>query len=494
MGVQDLNKLISIASTVEFGSSNYQNIIIDALNLLMILIYRSLSNLPSFDEIEFKNFKVKSKNKIFIPLNIQEQLMKLKTNLIRDIKALISNLDSFTDIENIYLISDPIASIKYKYVYNENIKMNCGNKDLYDHWIKINKFKIDDPENIEILFSSKDDERKSRVQANKEPTIELIRNIDNKLIMEINDYNIFNPKSDNYKHPEDLTPEEISEIEYIYKILYVTTYFNKRSNLFGMMLYFQSEINKLTVEIEKLKYITSYSEADIFIKAFYKNNLLGTRTLVLSNDTDYFMLFADLKDVDVSKISPLDLTKIYNPYTFWSSHLKTTNPNYIKNIIPRISALFGNDYTIHSRLIVSDSKFLEYVCSLFQIDKFREIKKNITENKIKKNTSIYKFINTFEQIVSIVERFNKRPVSSLVDLLNCVDLCIIKHEVDNGKIRYFNGYYETLLIYLNYDQYSKIFSSKKSLLECGNESYERMNKNIIYDIDFSGGYPVVKDI
>ena len=64
MGVQDLNKLINSAEKVKSINRDYENIIIDASNLLFTLIYRSLSNLTSFDSIEFEKFTVKSNNRI----------------------------------------------------------------------------------------------------------------------------------------------------------------------------------------------------------------------------------------------------------------------------------------------------------------------------------------------------------------------------------------------------------------------------------------------
>lgn len=495
MGVQDLNKLINSAEKVKSINRDYENIIIDASNLLFTLIYRSLSNLTSFDSIEFEKFTVKSNNRIFTPLNINDQLDKLTNLTIRDTNSIISQLlNNYSNIENIYLISDPITDIKYKYVYNDKIKMNCANKNLYDYWVKINNFKIDNPNDIEMEFSSKDDEKKLRVSRSKEPFIDIINNQTKECVIRIDNYDIFNPKSQLYRLPEDLSEKDTQEIEYIYKILYVTTYFVKKSNLFAMLLYFQSELNKLSESQKKLKYLTSNSEADIFIKAFYKNNLQDSKTLIISNDTDYFMLFAEYKNVDITKISSFNLSGIYNPYSFWTSNLNITNPNYLKHIMPRISALFGNDYTIHNRLIVSDLEFLKYICNLFQTDKFKLVLKSLEDDKIKKNTSIYKFVSSLNDVISVVEKINKSQVSSMTDLLNCIDLTVIKHVVKSGKFRYFNGYYETLLIYLNFEHYAKTFIPQKSLLEEGTEKYNLLMKSKLYDIDFTSGRPIINEI
>jgi hypothetical protein len=163
-------------------------------------------------------------------------------------------------------------------------------------------------------------------------------------------------------------------------------------------------------------------------------------------DTDYYVLFADLPNVDVSDIRG---GKIYNPNKCWKNlipaYIYTKYPAYecgpeyeplidvtdrqLYNIVVRLSPLLGNDYTTHSPIIAAKN-FQDYITLLSE---------DVTKLRSNNRKTIGKVLNA-----SATGFKRKGKITSLDEIDDLI------HRYNPG---YFKSYLLSTIVYLNWHQY-----------------------------------------
>jgi hypothetical protein len=101
----------------------------------------------------------------------------------------------------------------------------------------------------------------------------------------------------------------------------------------------------LKKERPNVRYVQATSEADLVIRHIATE--YEGRKLIQSADTDYYFLFADNPDVDVTVFQG---NPIYNPNQIWNAFIGVTDMQYISRIAP----ILGNDFTLHESLMYAD--------------------------------------------------------------------------------------------------------------------------------------------
>lgn len=481
MGVSDLNKIVSQFPIVdEFVDYNY--ILIDCSNLIVTYLFRHFAKLKSSQIINLDNYTVESeKSYPFILMSVEEQIKRLGEKIINDVDLLINIfINAFPSLEKIYIVSDPPVEYEYQFIDNEEIKMNCIDKEMFETWIEKNEFK---DRNL-INFSSKNDERKLRVQQQQSThPINIYEN--EKLIKIVEDY-------------EEFISNKDEKFKTLFQILYHLTYFQKRDRLMNLIPFVQHlilELSKNNKYNNVVEYYCSSTEADIFMKAFYDKYLYkeDNKTLIVSNDTDYDILFGEFPNVDVITISNFNLANIRNPYSYWYEQFHVKDTLMFRLILARVSALFGNDYTCHARKIVADAKYIEYLPKLFNLNNstfidiellrtsalgklvynMKKNKDKINTNEMEKQLKLYKETNN-ENYIKLYKKY------ILLKHFKILDSTICSLITDKKSLKYFNGYYETLLIYINFKIYDKFIDLKTTDIK-----YDL--PKILYDIKFDDG-------
>lgn len=159
-------------------------------------------------------------------------------------------------------------------------------------------------------------------------------------------------------------------------------------------------------------------------------------TLVISADTDYYILFADSPNVHVRNL--YDNTSIYSPYRCWKRFLGDA---YSYDVVIRLSAIFGNDYTAHESLMYANSHPEDAKC-LFNIgDKYKY--ENLLKNGRKK---IFK-------VLSAYSTQDHKP-KSLIGGSKYTSVTDIDDIIYNYDIGYFRKYYLSTIIYTNWREYN----------------------------------------
>lgn len=452
MGVTDLNKIVQKFPIVKFDDMDYDNVVIDCSNLITTFMMRHIPRLPHVSRVQFGQYLIRATKNELIAEDLEEQIKYVCGNIIHDLNEIINKCHSnFSNLKRIILVSDPSFEYQYKFISNDDVKMDQIHKVLFNKWIENRKYEIKDEKNINISFSSKEDERELRKkQLTYEKSFEIsVEDENGEIIFQTSNY------SDFWKEPED---EKYNEL---FNLIYHMTYLINKANCRRLISIIQNEIVKLisTIEHVKIDYYRSNTEADIFIKAYWDKNLKMDRTLVLSNDTDYNILFGECENVDTTVISPFNISNIHSPYQYWSSIFQTNNVIILRALLARLSALLGNDYTCHTRKIVCDTdpKF-DLIETLIKIFNFKDVDiSKCEEPKISKSTSLSKFYSLAKlnfakispSIYEMKKKITGRQNDKFEDIYHFlhIDKSIISDDV------YFNKYYETLLIYLNYNFY-----------------------------------------
>lgn len=442
MGVQELNKIVKDFPRAK-SNQDYQHVIIDYSNLIIVLLMRHLSvkngTLPRTNEIDFSRWLVHGDG--LIVCDVHDQIERLTRAVIADTKSIIDKL-KYESLEEIIFVSDPVGKYDYRYVYNSKTKMSCVNNELFNRWLDINGYSFDDE--CDITFNSKEKEKElrnaTRAKQKLPPITLTLKNEDLKSII-IDDYTRFDDADAIIAEFEGLTDVEIEELRRICVILHHSSYFNNKNNVLSIAPIIKSETVKVYSEREDVRFICSRTEADVFIKAYYSKYIRDEPTLIVSNDTDYDILFGEFSEVDVALVSPFSPRNAVNPYSYWSTLFETEDTKLLRQLLARVSALFGNDYTCHQRAIVCDDSTIELIPRLFNIG--GSINDRI---EVRSSTSIYKL---FTKARIAYARTSKEEQPANLSYFAHVDSAI-----SNDSL-YLNGYYETLLIYCNFNQYVK---------------------------------------
>lgn len=260
------------------------------------------------------------------------------------------------------------------------------------------------------------------------------------------------------KQKQDRTKTINSQIEYI-KLHYgiykdgVCINEDEIRNLFLQLDYFNNAgnyltlipiiLNKVMKECNNVTFIRAKSEADFVIKnlAFVYHT---DPVLVMSEDTDYFVLLSDIENV--YKTSLKRNKPIYYPYEFWKTLL---HENVTYNEIIYLVTLMGNDYVGHNVLLSLDpknhDKNVKRVRAMLNID-------NTFEDEILKSRMI--------KIKKVIGGFKPKGILQRDDLEEIFKNSDhrYKNAIDIYNNWYFNADYE-IIIY-DEDELEKLIDDK----------------------------------
>ena len=178
---------------------------------------------------------------------------------------------------------------------------------------------------------------------------------------------------------------------------------------------------------------------------------VGNEILIMSRDSDYHILFADMENVYCSELSVK--SNIYNPNQLWKFLLKE---NFSYDYVIRIAPILGNDYTVHNR-IISASNF-DDVLSFFNF--------NGNFNSLKRNGR-----KTVGKLVKLIPEVIEGIISpSMMD-----KLLYTYHR------KFFDGYYKSVLIYSNWKIYDKMTNIKRRDDDNVNKLMTYINDFYLYD-------------
>lgn len=397
MGVQNLNKIIHSCNTS--AETIFKRIIIDGSNLLLHQLKHFTAQLKQLYPITVWN--AYDKNIIF-------QTNFLITNTVADIFRTILALKHRFQAEEIYIVFDPPGVSEY-YVSGDMIDIGNTYQKLSKNKY-ISRFLSDEEiaNNITIEFNIKKDEQDARKRA-----------ADKKDFITNTTLSIDSLK---------LSDSDKEVMKDIFKQAY---FYNETSELVKL---FEIIIEQISHEINNYKQtdlsfnvylVKAHLEADLVIKNIairHKNN--DRKTLVLSMDTDYYVLFSDSPNVYVTD---LYYDKIYNPYECWNEFLGDA---YSYNVVIRLAPLLGNDYTAKAYVISPDSN-KDDILALLNIYDFNDLRKS-------KRKKIYKFIG------------NYTPKEEEITDINILDDMVFKYDDI-----YFNKYYLSIITYKNWKYYNE---------------------------------------
>ena len=368
MGVKSFNKIVEkYGKQVHISTSDFNHIVIDGSNLLIRMIASACSimkNKYKFPCIDLINLDIFQQYNLII-----KQTIILCANFIKKLNN-----------ENITILIDGLGTPKYEIYYNTSItELSTEERMIPD----------------EILEMKKDEEVRRRENS-------------------ANSFNSkYNPLVLVSAFPE-IDTEQKNVIREIYKQGSLSF---DNSNTFCLnriiAYYLQQQFTSIT-------FIESISEADLVLK--YLAHQKEGSILVISADTDYYILCGNLENVFFmnSQIG----SSIYQPRQIWMDFLGTTSMEYIA----RVSCLLGNDFTglpmIYAQSCSDD------IISLFNI--------NHKELRGKKICSIYANID--------YKNFS----------LNALDIAIRKNDES-----YYQNYIKCITIYMT----SPLVNNAHKLLE-----------------------------
>lgn len=482
MGVKDLNK---IAEAKDENNENagfpfaeeclYDHIIIDCSNLIVTYLFRHFAKLPSADRFSTAKFDVVTSSSFQLKImDARDQMKYLVDHVVKDVKDLLTKCMNSLTSSHIVLISDPNNTYTYKYLYNSSVKMTCVNEQMFKHWVSTNGY----TNFSDISFDSKEEERKKRVDEQSIVQPVEIYNKEHILLYSTPNYDNFNVYS-----PDGELLDGSKDAVDLMKFLYQATFFLDRTRVMHLIPLIQKGIQELISTMEGVEYWIAETEADVFIKGIFKEKFAKDHVLMLSNDTDYLILFGEFANVDVGKITPFDIKKIRNPYRYWSELFKVKDRVYLRMILMRLSALFGNDYTLHDRKLVADPRFIEYVPYFFNlaghtIHELDEIHFHATSSINKLRKAILEIRDEVDEELE-QEMANAKTLTDLKKWKLNRTFRYLDRVMMTMPKEYFNGYFETLLIYMNFNFYTR-YDNVRSLTLTGGSKIVKQVEEIPY--------------
>lgn len=399
MGVKDLNKLIQTC-TKEPTDKIYSKIVIDGSNLIFNKLSASVSKLK-------KEYPINDWQSV--NLNLLSQTKYIVLGAIDEITYLLRRLIRKYNPSKIYIVMDPVQSTP-KYVISSKLKNVVGDNTLENaQFIE----EILTPEEIEnnstLTFMVKEEEQKQRKKSSSK--VDVINN--------------------EYNNIDDLDLDAKS-IDIIKDIFNQSYHYNIIGNMLALS---RIVLNEIGIRFQdKVFIINSNNEADLVIKnvvhifdetdSYDGDGNENHSSLIMSADTDYFILFADDENVDVCGL--YINSDIYNPFNCWNELLEDS---YSFDAVIRLAPLFGNDYTIHESIMSTKTKdIISQIQGLFDANSFDMIKEN-------KRTKLYKIVKDYEPD----NDFGIETIDKLI------------HDFD---INYFIKYYKSIIIYKNWDIYN----------------------------------------
>ena len=402
MGVQNLNNIIHT-----WPASNQQvfhRVIIDGTNLIFNKLSRYLSFLK-------KQYPIVEWNSINANLIYQTKFIIEQTT--DDIVNYINRIVQKYKTVEIFLVFDPKATPSYV-IYGDLEDIYDNDLHLRDNPFITNLLTTEELENNEVVaLNIKSDEQEIRRKfANKESYIESkIRDID---LLDI-----------------DNTIKET--IKSIFQQSYHYLNSSKLLRLSNVIL----DMLRIRFNNKQVYIVHAQNEADLVIKNIALNNVGFNstlpdehNTLIISTDTDYYILFSNIPN---TYITTLSIDNIYYPFEGWQSLLQGS---FSYETVIRLAPMMGNDYTTHKYLITPETNYND-ICNLLNINgKFEMIKKN-------KKKKLYKMIMNYT--------VNENDLVPLEDIDNMV--CEYSKKFDEGW--YFKRYLLSVVVYKNWNIYNE---------------------------------------
>ena len=443
MGVENFNVIIK-----KYGKPQHPGkflaTVIDGNNLFFIKIQSAIGQL-------YKNLNISSFKGI--NMNILDQIKRVVSQVVKDCGSLLKHIQREDNSENIYIVFDPNNTPEYIFaddmLYTDNVFV--GDTPFVDLILEGKTTK---------MINMKADEQEKRKQAmqNKTDEAAIINSI---------------------KHltEDELTQEALIGI-YSQSSFFAANTINTtklmRITIAELYKYIHSE--NFMKNPEQVHFIQSQVEADLAIRnlgqmlILQSNDENNRNILVLSSDTDYYVLFGDCPTAYCRSLLASNQT-IYNPVQIFRALLKE---HYSYDIIIRLSPMLGNDYTVHKG--ICNAKDVERILYLFGIngdyENLRRLSGNTTLAKV------YKANIGFE----VEENMYDSGPSSM-------KLIRVDEYLKNWDSLYYQRYIKSILIYKNigfYADYSEFnISEEDIMLSYGTlQRYLFKFMNKLYDWDY----------
>ena len=385
MGVKDLNVILNNC-VQESVNKPHSVVIIDGSNL----IFQTLTS--QLGKMKKNNMIIKQWGSFDLPL--LSQIVFIIQNTINDISNLI-NKHLENGVEEIFIVMDPGKTPCYK------INTNMTYNHKYEYLIT-NDDSLSNGETIEVNIKVAEQEAR-RKRNSKADSIQKEINYIRQL-----------------KDSQNLTDEEI---EILIKIFKQSFCLNNNTELLRLSWIILKNID-LTFHQRGIKIIDAIDEADLVIKNIANEFSEETNILVLSMDTDYNILFADMPNVDVASLMRQDI--IRNPNKCWKQILGKA---FSYETVIRISPILGNDYTVREPII--SAKNYEDILSLLNVNgKFNSLKQSSRKK-------IYKVVDGIKAPDGII------------------DLEYLDEIIYEWNEEYFKKYYLSNIIYGNWMIYNR---------------------------------------
>ena len=393
MGVLDLQKLVKSYGR-KSDKSTYSRVIIDGNNLVFSRIASVISQMNKRNNIihEFDGFT----------FNVVEQLKRI-ISMAR--AECIRVINSYTHVHNsIHIIFDPDTTPLYKIRTDMLITYDTELSDT-----EFNEFLLEDKE--ELIIKLKEDEQNKRKDSQSNKTIQKSLEAIDKL-------------------SEDETTKEILK-----KIVTQSSYFKNVEGYKKLIKIVAMDVQYTLREQSNIYFYQSNIEADLSIKNLGIKLLKegAEDLLILSDDTDYFILFGDTENVYCQGIS-----RNGDQYEAISIFRRLFGEHYSYDYVVRLSPILGNDYTVHSKLCGADD--VDRVLALFGFNN----KLKITGLKSLKYKSTIKKVVTAENNVKLIENLSEEYSPIMIDKI-----------IKNYDEAYFRRYIISVLTYLNIESYSE---------------------------------------
>lgn len=424
MGVTEFQKVIE-----NFGKeqkiSSFRHAIIDGNNLLMIRIPSTVSTLAKqFYLQEFDGYSI----------DVCEQLVRIIKQVGKGIISTFHTLLSTYHMETIYVIFDPKTTPLYRF----RSDMIFCDEDTTLEESEYCDFLLNGVEEVAIKLKQDEQNKRTAAQSSDSKFEQLYKNIDNITVTDSVKELFKNiAKQSHYFHAVEGWKKIIQPcIDYT--------------------LYLLSEDEEIR---EHVKFYDSEVEADLSIKnlALKLTAESPDNILILSTDTDYYILFADCPNVYCKSLNGKP-PAIYSPMQVFKRML---GKEYKYDIVIRLAPLLGNDYTVHAK--IGSSKDIDNVLKLFgingKIEDLRSLRKNTTVYKMIANASNVDTMNTMTKV--------KKYHYSFVDKL-----------IRNHDEATFRGYLMSVLTYKNIEYYADKITIREYSKESLNNTFKNLQKHI----------------
>ena len=440
MGIKKFNDFVKQISKPLKKKITFKTIIIDGNNLLVTYLSKS------YYSIRMKNY------------DLPTQIKYIISNTIGCINNFINTLKKYKDVE-IFIVFDPVKTANYnlycesetnendetnEQLENDDLNQNETNEQLETDDLKQNEtndLKQDNKPIIKTFDLKKETQERRRKNMNNNKAESIIEQI----------------KFEN----DDLTFTEENKV--LINCVQQMFYFSNQTNLIKLT----TLIKNILSSNPSLTCIQSISEADMTIKYFA--SVSRKPCLVMSKDTDYFVLLADIKYVFKSEFNTSD---VYYPLNMWKKiNLDPLNISDLKKIYT-LSTLSGNDYTNDKFLITPSKETFEKLlqCEI-KYSSFRastKIYKYLKSNDISNFETLLNYIlsdSTFSKSIEVYLSWDINHEFEIMKKLNDDEINIILQKYINDVIlSTFNELYSFEFIDLLNDSYLDSFTKVKQYI------------------------------